>query len=445
VSAGSLTAALVAAPADRPVLVTRDRAWTGPELVAAAAELAGRLGPVGSPGPPLVVEVAGADTRLLLVLAAELTGRPVLHSDPEAPAGVDGQVVRDKAGPALEITVRGPGSRQLPAGAHVFFTSGSTGDPVGVVRPAAAMLADARRVGRRLGYAPGHHVLTCVPLFHSYGFNYGLYAPLLAGATVHQRPPASLPSQLARAVRGRHGVTMIGVPFHFRMLATAPAALDFAEIAVAVSSAAPLDAPTAEAVATRYAFRFHNAYGSSETGAISLAEVRVPFDPDDVGRPLPGLSARITEVPGVPDAGELQLGTDSLSCGYLDPAGLSPLPGTPEWYPSGDLATLQDGAIQLRGRLRTMINVAGRKISPGTIERALAGHPAIAEVQVTGAADGTRGQVAVARVVTAGHLTEADLLAWCQDRLAAHLVPHRVEFVTGLAKSATGKLLVGRV
>ncbi|MFD0346482.1 AMP-binding protein [Kitasatospora aburaviensis] len=73
-------------------------------------------------------------------------------------------------------------ARRCPGRAHVFLTSGSTGTPTGVVRTAAAVLADARRVGTFLGYRPDAPVTVAAPLFHAYGFNYGLIAPLALGA-----------------------------------------------------------------------------------------------------------------------------------------------------------------------------------------------------------------------------------------------------------------------
>ncbi|MEW1661047.1 AMP-binding protein [Streptomyces sp. NPDC093707] len=77
---------------------------------------------------------------------------------------------------------------ELPADAQVFFTSGSTGTPMAVVRSSAAVLADVRRVADFLGYQPGAPVVCAAPAFHVYGCNYGLIGPLVAGSPARLLP-----------------------------------------------------------------------------------------------------------------------------------------------------------------------------------------------------------------------------------------------------------------
>jgi acyl-coenzyme A synthetase/AMP-(fatty) acid ligase len=228
------------------------------------------------------------------------------------------------------------------------------------------------------------------------------------------------------------------------MMAGATTAPELPDLIDAVSSGSPLPADVAVAVAARCAFALHNGYGSSETGAISLARARVGMDPGDVGVPLPGVTARLVPVPGMAEAGELQLRTDSLAAGYLADGGLRPLNCTDGWYRTGDLAVLSDGRILLRGRVGTIINVAGRKVSPLEIERVVATHPSVAEVQVIAAEDAVRGQVPLARVVVRAAVTAAELTLWCQERLAPHQMPRQIVFLDDLPRSATGKVIKSR-
>ncbi len=444
-------------------LVAGGRTWTIGDLRDAVDQCATALRKVHNPAEPIACAVADPAAATIATLGCDLLDVPVLHLDPasserpglptlttsgssadgaeEVPLGVCGLVLRRAA---VARSWRG-----LPPGSHTFLTSGSTGTPVGVVRSAAAVVADARRVATHLGYGPDAPVVNATPLFHVYGFNYGLVAPLLAGAPVVHVPTRSVPSQLARAVH-RHGArVLIGLPFHYGLLADglatpSPALQGFAALRVAVSAGAPLAAGVPARIASGVPFTLHNCYGSSEAGAVTLAPVDGTTPPGSVGPPLSGVSARLAGPADDAPAGELLLRTDSLAVGRVSDGRLAPLTGVDGWFRTGDLARFSaDGGIELTGRIGTLINVAGKKVNPTGIERVLAEHPAVLEAHVRAAADGTRGQVPVARVVLRN--PDADvipvLVAWCRDRLEPHEVPRRIEPVAGLPRSATGKVL----
>jgi acyl-coenzyme A synthetase/AMP-(fatty) acid ligase len=398
----------------------------------------------------------------VVALAADLAAVSVAHLDPAAPGDPPGPVVRDTRTyrPAPHTVRFSPGPDSVPAlflrGAEhpadpaglpprcqIFYTSGSTGTPIGVVRPAGAVLADCARIAGFLGCADGRPVLSVAPAFHSYGFTYGLFAPLLHGAPTVHRPVRSVPSQLARSAQQVRPATLIGLPFVFELMLRTAEPIDLPGVRRAVSSAAPLSPETAAAVARAASFTLYNGYGSSETGAVSLAEISPDPDrtalPGEVGAPLPGIGARLDGADPAGRGGELLLLTGSLADGYLGPNGLLPLPARDGWYRTGDLADLSGGSIRLLGRVSDIINVAGEKVHPAQIEEVLLRHPAVAEAQVFAAPDPVRGQVPIARVVGRAGLAEAELLSWLRPKLAPHQLPRRIEFVAELPRSATGK------
>jgi acyl-coenzyme A synthetase/AMP-(fatty) acid ligase len=277
-------------------------------------------------------------------------------------------------------------------------------------------------------------VVASAPVFHLYGHTYALIAPLLSGAPVYHGGWHTLPSQMARAAVRTGARVMIAHPHQYRLLgrtdeAQAP---DFGRLRIAVSAGAPLPAEIVRAIVSRYRFEMFNCYGSSEAGAVTLGPVRGSEPAGDVGTPLPGVVAEIS------GAGELLVRSDSLAAGYLSAGGLAPLPRTGGGYRTGDLAELADGRIRLRGRIATLINVAGKKVSPAEVEGVIAQHPAVRDVQVLAEQDPARGEVPVARVV-AGPLTAAELLDWCRSRLAPSALPRRFDFCAELPRSATGK------
>lgn len=446
---------------DGPAIVGSRGETTFRQLLTAAERFARHLEADRAPGTLVVAQVADVTARAVVSLAADLAGLPVLHADPGSPVEHHGLLVRDVTShrnatgftrwPGADCpplwTGRVGGHRELdgvPEGSQIFLTSGSTGLPAGVVRPAGQVLVDCLRIADHLGYEPGATVVASTLAFHSYGFSYGLIAPLVRGATARYCPSRSVPSQLARAVREHRAAHLIALPFQLQLLSTgAEAAPGLESLRRVVSSGAPLPSEVARTIARRYAFSLENGYGSSETGAVSLARVDEDFGAGDVGRPLPGIGARLDPATAVGDARELLLRTDSLAAGYLGPRGLLPLRVEADgWYRTGDLALMDDACrVRLQGRVGNVINVAGEKVSPGEVESALESHPAVSEAQVLGEPDGIRGQVPVARVVVSSGVGEAELLAWCQDRLAAHQLPRRIDLLSELPRSATGKVV----
>lgn len=446
---------------DRPAVTSGAGELSRQALLDAAERLAPLLATLGESGNLISCQVAEPAATAVVALAADLAAVSVAHLDPAAPGEVPGPVVQDTRTyrPAPQ-TVRFPAGREnvpalflrgadqpadlvdVPPRCQIFYTSGSTGTPIGVVRTARAVLADCARIADFLGYEDGRPVLSVAPAFHSYGFTYGLFAPLLHGAPTVHRPVRSLPSQLAGSARQVLPATLVGLPFVFELMVRTKGPIDLPGVRHAVSSAAPLSPETAAAVARAASFVLYNAYGSSETGAVSLAGISPDparaTPPGVVGAPLPGIGARLD---GADQAGggELLLHTDALADGYLGPNGLLPLPAPGGWYRTGDLADLSGGTIRLLGRVSDIINVAGEKVHPGQIEEVVREHPAVVEAQVFAAPDPVRGQVPVLRVVCRAELSEEELLRWLRPKLAPHQLPRRVEFVAELPRSATGK------
>lgn len=429
-------------------------------LLDAAARLGEDLARLTPPGVPVVAAVRDLAATAVLGLACDLAGLVVVHTDPDAPRPPGGLRVRDRPtgspadegrhallepGGGLRLTVSREGEPPVltgvPTGAQVFLTSGSTGAPSAVVRPGAALLADADRVATGLRYGPDVAVVASAPAFHVYGFAYAVLGPLSRGAAVRPVGVRSVPSQLARAVRATGAQVLVAHPFQYGLLAAGRERLG--PLRRAVSAGAPLPAGVAAAVHDRYALTLLNCYGSSEAGAVTLTPVTGAEPAGDAGAPLPGVRVSLAPVDGIGAGGELLVASDSLADGRLGPAGMVPLTSDGR-YRTGDLAELVAGRIRLRGRLGAVINVAGEKVSPAEVEQAIAGHPRVRDVQVVAMADPRRGgQVPLARVVADG-LDAADLLEWCRRLLAPAHLPRRIDFVPELPRTATGKPVLPR-
>jgi acyl-CoA synthetase (AMP-forming)/AMP-acid ligase II len=162
------------------------------------------------------------------------------------------------------------------------------------------------------------------------------------------------------------------------------------------------------------------------------------------GRAIPGMETRIAGAAGPGEAGELLLRGDYVMLGYLDdPAATAEAIDAEGWLHTGDVGTL-DGAGNLRitDRLKDMYISGGFNVYPAEVEQALARLDGVADAAVVGVPDERMGEVGKAYVVrTDDALTAEAVVAFCKERLANFKVPRHVEFVDGLPRNLSGKVL----
>ena len=315
------------------------------------------------------------------------------------------------------VITRLPGGIGVDDGdALVVATSGSTGEPRGVVLTHAAVAASAAATSARLGIdAARHHWLGCLPLAHIGGLAVVTRA-LLTGTplTVLPRFDADRVIELGR---GR-------LATHVSLVATALRRIDPASFTLILlgGAAPPGDIPP-NVVAT---------YGMTETGS------GVVYD----GWPLDGVDVALgTGRPGEGAVGEILLRGPMLLRAYRD--GVDPrLPGG--WLPTGDGGQLgPDGRLAVDGRLAEVIVTGGEKVWPVAVEQILAGHPGVAEIAVWKRPDPEWGDRVVAWVVPTDRAAPpalrslADLVG---SALAPWAAPKEVVIVDALPRTASGKV-----
>lgn len=341
--------------------IASGRSWTFAQLARAAEQfslLDHRLATPRGHGPEFI----------LTVLAAWRMGRPVLPLEGEAPA------------------VNAP----LPAGVvHLKTTSGTTRASRLIGFTAEQLAADADQIVATMDLRNDRPNLGVISLAHSYGFS-NLVTPLLLGGIPLVLVPSPMPASLQAAAAGFRSLALAAVPALWRAWHEAHAIP--ANVTLAISAGAPLSLELEAAVFDRAGLKLHNFYGSSECGGIAYDDSPVPRDEAALaGRPLPGVTLSLVE------DGCLVVTSAAVGVGYL-PDGDARLGGGR--FHTSDFAELRDGTVLLRGRSSDVINIAGRKLSPESVEAVLLRQSGVRACLVVGvpARDDTRGEEALAVV-----------------------------------------------
>jgi long-chain acyl-CoA synthetase len=322
----------------------------------------------------------------------------------------------------------------LPDGAvHLKMTSATTGSSRMIVFTADQLIADAENVVSTMGLRRDWPNLGVISLAHSYGFS-NLVLPLVLHGIPLILVSAPLPEVIRNAASGQDAVTLAAVPALWRTWHDAEAIPD--QVRLAISAGAPLPVALEQKIFAARGLKLHNFYGSSECGGIAYDATQEPrTDASCVGTPMRNVDLSV-------DAeGCLQVRSAAVGMTYWPQANGTLQDGV---FRTSDLARITDGQVFLLGRSGDQINIAGRKVSPETIEKALAGHPGVRDCLVFGVPveHGDRSEIIVACVVPgagAGADNES-LRQFLLSQLPAWQVPREWWRVDSLGVNQRGKL-----
>lgn len=314
---------------------------------------------------------------------------------------------------------------------HLKTTSATTGAPRAIAFTGEQLVADVGNIVATMGLRPDWPNLGAVSFAHSYGFS-NLILPLVLFGIPLILPGATLPEAVRRAAKSADRITLAAVPALWRVWHDAGAIPPNTQLAI--SSGAPLPLSLEQSVFESAGVKIHNFYGASECGGIACDMTASPrTDAACVGAPMKNVSLSVNE------DGCLEVRSRAVGMTYW-PEPDEDLGGGV--YRTSDLADMRGKQVFLRGRAGDRINVAGRKVSPETIERVLQGHPGVRECLVLGVPrdDGARTESIAAVVAGGPALKVEDLRAFAQTRLPAWQVPREWRLVEGLATNQRGKV-----
>jgi acyl-CoA synthetase (AMP-forming)/AMP-acid ligase II len=365
-----------------------------------------------------------------------------------------------------EIALSGEGEVPAPrlddsSPAQIYFTSGSTGVPKGVVLTRRNILEHASLAMADLGIdqdtAWGH----IAPMFHL-ADAWAVWAVTAAGGTHAFLPEFSAGGALALLESGRVSATNL-VPTMVHRMLREPAleSRQFPSLKLLMSGGAPMPSETVLRILPAFRCEYIQTYGLTETSPFLTLSRPEPFMKDwplseqlrircTTGRPLCGVEVRVVAEDGaeVPrdgkTVGEIQARGPTVTPGYWKDPLATAAAFEEGWLKTGDLAVVgPEGYLTIVDRKKDLIITGGEKVYSLEVENALAMHPEVVESAVLGLPDPDLGEAVVAVVVARQprRVTPQDLVRHCEAHLTYFKVPKQVQLVDELPRTASGKVL----
>jgi acyl-coenzyme A synthetase/AMP-(fatty) acid ligase len=322
--------------------------------------------------------------------------------------------------------------------AVIIFTSGTTGDPRGVVYPQRYLLGQRLQAEHWVGAREGELAWCTAAPGWSKSTRNAFIAPWLVGATALLHDARFDPVERLDLIE-REGVNVLcQAPTEYRILAKRADLRPIPSLRRMISAGEPLNPEVIRLFRESLGAGIGDGYGQTETVPVTgmRPDEDDPAHDGSMGRPLPGIEVRVVE-------GELQVRPNTVPSFFSHYIGEEPFDG--DWWMTGDdVREDDDGYLWFEGRDDDIIITAGYRVGPFEVESALVSHPAVAEAAAVPAPDDERGSVVRAIVVLANGEPSEQLANELQEHVKSVTAPYKypriVEFAEELPKTPSGKI-----
>ncbi|MGR3760376.1 class I adenylate-forming enzyme family protein [Roseobacteraceae bacterium NS-SX3] len=417
----------------------------------AALFAASRLGAVAV---PVNARMSAGEVGRIIAHARPAAVLMTAHVSPEAAAHAERLEAKRISGRfgELHLAAPHPSSPDAPEEvAVILYTTGTTGDPKGVMLTHENMRFGGRTSAELRDMRPGDVIYGVLPITHVFGLASVVTASLYAGAQVLLEARFSA-AKLYEALRG--GVTRLAAVPQMHALVMQYAKeqglqkLGSGALQYVSSGAAPLDPEWKRKAEAFYGVALQNGYGMTETTAgICATKNSAPGDADvSTGPALPGVEVRLDEsVPGGGDGlGEVMVRGPNVMLGYYrNPEETARVLSPDGWLRTGDLGRFDGkGFLHIEGRCKELIIHGGFNVFPPEVEAALNAHPKVVQSAVVGRrVQGDEEVLAFVQVAEGDAPDAEELRAFAGRQLAGYKRPRQIILATALPAAPTGKIL----
>ncbi|MCE9530668.1 MAG: AMP-binding protein [Planctomycetes bacterium] len=337
---------------------------------------------------------------------------------------------------------------------NIQYTSGTTGFPKGATLTHRNILNNANHMALGLGYSEKDRVCVPVPFYHCFGMVLGTMACAISGACMVIPGEIFNPLDVLKAVQGEWCTSLYGVPTMYRAVLEHPEydCFDVTSLRTGMMAGSPCPIELMKEVVSRLHMpEIVIGYGMTETSPLSTLSPRdctLERRCGSVGRSIPQIEISVRDEDNQPvprgTPGEFCARGYHIMHGYWnDEAATRKAIDADGWMHSGDQATIDDeGFVRITGRLKDLIIRGGENIAPRAVESVLEKHPAVSEAQVIGVPSIRYGEEVMAWIKFRPGMsaTEAELIAFSDEQMAAYKRPRYWRFVDSFPLTMSGKI-----
>lgn len=328
----------------------------------------------------------------------------------------------------------------------ILFTSGSEGEPKGVVLSHSAILANIAQVRAIVDFSTDDKFLNAMPIFHSFGLTAGTLLPILGGINLFLYPSPLHYRVIPEIAYDRSCSILFGTNTFLSNYAKHAHPYDFYRLRYVVAGAEKLSHTVKEVWQEKFGIRIFEGYGATETAPVIAVNTPMAYKSGSVGQILPDIEAKIVPVTGIDAGGVLHVRGPNVMSGYLRSSrpGFLEAPVSSEgegWYDTGDIVTIDEkGFVYIQGRVKRFAKIAGEMVSLEMVEKlALTASPNHFHA-VSTQPDEARGETIVL-FTTNSELKREELQTSARNLGYAEItVPKKIKVVEALPVLGTGKI-----
>ncbi|MGH1456226.1 MAG: acyl-[ACP]--phospholipid O-acyltransferase [Alphaproteobacteria bacterium] len=325
--------------------------------------------------------------------------------------------------------------------AIILFTSGSEGNPKGVVLSHQNIMSNIVQLSCRVDFNRQDIVFNCLPMFHSFGLTGGTLLPVLSGVRTFLYPSPLHYRIVPELVYSSNATIMFGTDTFLNGYARKADPYDFYRMRYIFAGAEKVKDETRKLYSDRFGVRILEGYGATETSPALTLNSPMHMRDGTVGRLLSGIEYRLEDVPGVAEGGRLFVKGPNVMLGYYkdDKPGVLQ-PNEDGWYDTGDIVDIDvDGYVKILGRAKRFAKIAGEMVSLSAVEAMVEKvYPDFAHA-VVAVPDAKKGEQLIL-VTTYEKADRKDVSAYASENGISELsVPKTIKIVDALPVLGSGK------